>query len=723
MNDDFLLSDAQLEAASASEGYVRVIAGAGSGKTRTLSSRFAFLTGEIGILPSNILCITFTNKAAAEMRRRIRSLVGDEDTGMICTFHGLCNSILLEESHAISYPKSFMVLDSSDVDDLLRLVYEEKGLTLRDMTFARARDMIEMKKTREYPGYTHDLIHLDAKDLYRRFEQAKDVEDMIFFGYLYHQKKSFALDYDDLILLTLKIFREHRDLRDKWTEQFEYIMVDEFQDIDPLQYELLELLARGHGNLFVVGDPDQTIYTWRGANVRFLLDFDSVFTPCRTITLNENFRSTPQILRCANELIAHNKTRIDKKLTAMNFDGAAVHAGHFQDAHAEAQGAVQAIEHLCSKGYALRDIAILYRAHYLSRPFEDELAAAQIPYSIYSGLPFFARMEIKDAISWARMLLYRDDLDFMRTINKPKRNIGKSRMAFLKQFAQERSISLYDALCLNVETERFASTKAADYLSLIENFDLAGKSITRILDEILKASGYEAMLRTEGGQDRLDNLAELKQAAAEYEISWGEDTTLDGWLRHLSLMSAADQQPEADRIRLMTVHSAKGLEFPCVLLVGMNEGIFPSRQTRTLAAMEEERRLAFVAMTRAKNELYLSEAAGQMHSGSSRYPSRFLFDVQNAEVQWNPPIPDDIAAAGQRMISLKSLRTDPAADQILETGDRVEHAIFGMGTVTECDPDGGKIVVQFDHLNTRRTLSLKAKLKKTGNVLPASVLH
>lgn len=724
IDDDILLNPSQQSAVEQTEGFVRVIAGAGSGKTRTLSMRFAWLVEAIGIVPGNILCLTFTNKAAGEMRKRITNLVGDEDTGTICTFHGLCNTILLEESHLINYPKSFMVLDNADIDDMLRTVYDEKGLTLRDMSFSKARDMIEIKKIQEYPGYTDDLIHLSSAELLKKYHQAKSADDIIFYGYLVQERKNFGLDYNDLILLTLKIFRENPEVAAKWQERFEYIMVDEFQDIDPLQYELMDTLSKGHHNLFVVGDPDQTIYTWRGANVRFLLDYDQHFAPCETIFLNENYRSTPEILHAANTLIDKNKNRIKKDLVATRPPGAEVHGSHFEDPNKEAGAIASHVLHLQKKGYAFRDMAVLYRAHYMSRPIEDAFLEAGIPYAIYSGVPFFSRMEIKDALSYCRMLIYQDDLDFLRTINRPKRNIGKGRIAFLQEYATQKGISLYQALKENLETDRFKSTQAAEYVQLIDEFYYEQKSITDTLSEILEKSGYEKMLRLEGGQERLDNLAELKQAASEYEISWGEDTTLEGWLNHAALFSGADAQTESDKVRMMTIHTAKGLEFDCVLLAGMNEGMFPSRQTRTLAAMEEERRLAFVALTRAKRELYLSEAQGKLHSGSLRLPSRFLFDIGLDNVDWKPPIPKDLQDAARRKILLKKdLLPQEEQSEALQAGDIVEHPVFGTGTILHINPDKQAIVIQFDKLNTQRTLSLRVRLKKVGHRQDAGLLN
>lgn len=302
------LNDAQRRAVATTEGYVRVIAGAGSGKTRALTHRFAYLVNELGILPGNILCVTFTNKSANEMRQRIHALTGDNDTGYINTFHGFCVSVLQEDSHAVQYPKSFLVLDNSDIDAMLQIIYEERGLTLRDMTFSAARDMIEIQKLFQRPNYYRDLIALSLDALKEKYDRAASPADIIFYGYLYQEKKCFGLDYNDLIKFSLYIFQEHPDIKLKWQQRLEYIMIDEFQDIDQLQYELMEVLCGYHKNLFIVGDPDQTIYTWRGANVKYLLEFDQKFPGARTIFLLDNYRSTPEILAAANSLIAKTGT-------------------------------------------------------------------------------------------------------------------------------------------------------------------------------------------------------------------------------------------------------------------------------------------------------------------------------------------------------------------------------------------------------------------------------
>ena len=602
--DDILqdLNPAQREAVTATEGFVRVIAGAGSGKTRALTRRFAYLVNELGILPGNILCVTFTNKSAAEMRQRIHSLTGDNDTGFISTFHGFCVSVLQEDSHAVQYPKSFLVLDNADIDAMLRIIYEERGLTLRNMTFASARDMIEIRKIRDEPEYYLDVINMSLDTLREKYQNAVSAADIIFYGYLYQEKKCFGLDYNDLIKFTLYIFQQDADIRLKWQKRLEYIMVDEFQDIDGLQYHLMEVLCGYHKNLFIVGDPDQTIYTWRGADVKLLLEFDRNFPGTRTILMTANYRSTPQILAAANSLIDKNQYRIKKDLTPVLPDGAPVFCSHQETAEAEAAWMVQEIEALHQRGVPYRDVTVLYRAHYVTRNLEEVFLRAKLPYTIYSGVQFFCRMEIKDALSYLRMIAYKDDLSFLRVANVPKRNLGRRRMEFLREYAAENQCSLYEALSRSVGDGLFKGTQAQKFLSLIEGFasDYAERPVSEVLSAVLNASGYEKMLRTEGSQERLDNLAELKQSVHDYEISCGEECTLEDYLAHVALFTNADAEDKQDKVKLMTIHTAKGLEFPYVFLCAMNEGIFPSKRTSTLPGMEEERRLAFVAMTRAR---------------------------------------------------------------------------------------------------------------------------
>ncbi len=713
--DEPILNASQQQAVTATEGYIRVIAGAGSGKTRALSHRFAYLVNDYGILPGNILCVTFTNKAANEMRQRIHNLTGDNDTGYINTFHGFCVSVLQEDSFAVQYPKSFLVLDNSDIDDMLRIIYEERGLTLRDMTFANARDMFEIQKLFKKPEYYLDLINLSLDALREKYMNAVSTNDILFYGYLYQQKKCFGLDYNDLIKFTLYIFKEHEDIRLKWQKRLAYIMIDEFQDIDGLQYELMDALAGYHKNLFIVGDPDQTIYTWRGANVRYLLDFDRQYAGTKTILMNENYRSTPEILAVCNSLIANNKNRIKKDLVAMHPHGETVLCHHAKNAEAEAKWVADEINALHVRGVAYRDITVLYRAHYLTRQVEEVFLKEKLPYTIYSGVQFFARMEIKDALSYLRMIAYFDDLSFRRVVNTPKRNMGNRRMKFLEEYAQTNNCTLYTALKQNLDSDLMKGTKASAFVRLIERFaaSVENRPVSEVLSAILDESGYEAMMRTEGSQERLDNLAELKQSVYEYETTCGEEVTLEHYLKHIALFTNSDTAEPGDKVKLMTVHAAKGLEFPYVFLIGMNEGVFPSRKVRTLAGMEEERRLAFVAMTRAEKRLYLSEAEGRNLDNTPRYPSRFLLDISPELLEHTAPPAEGLIRDARSYIRSTERYLPDSEDALrFKVGDRVNHVLIGAGTVIDIDADHDAYVVRFDALPTPRTISFRVRMTK-----------
>ena len=709
------LNRSQTEAVTATEGYIRVIAGAGSGKTRALSHRFAFLVNEIGILPGNILCVTFTNKSANEMSQRIHNLTGDNDTGYINTFHGFCVSVLQEESYAVQYPKSFLVLDNSDIDSMLKIIYEERGLTLRNMTFSSARDMIEIRKLYKEPEYYQDMITMSIDQIYEKYMQATETSEIIFYGYLYQEKKCFGLDYNDLIKFTLYIFENNEEIKQKWQKRLEYIMIDEFQDIDDLQYRLMCVLCGYHKNLFIVGDPDQTIYTWRGANVKYLLDFHRNFPDVQTIMMMENYRSTPEILRAANSLISKNLLRMKKNLIPTLPSGGSVLCCHGENQEKEALWMAEQIKILKEKGVPYKDITILYRAHYLTRSIEQVFLKEEIPYTIYSGVQFFGRMEIKDALSYLRMIAYRDDLSFLRIANVPKRNLGERRMKFIQEYAGENSCSLYEALCRNLDQDIFKGTKAGEFVQLIESFaaNYQDRPVSEILSAVLDLSGYERMLRTEGNQERLDNLAELKQSVYEYETTCGEEAMLEHYLAHVALFSNSDAQPEHDKVKLMTVHTSKGLEFPYVFLYGMNEGIFPSRKTKTREGMEEERRLAFVAMTRAKKRLYLSEAKGRNLDGSPRYPSRFILDIDQNLLEYDRKPEEGLIKEAREYIELSSrcLLTDEAPSHY-PIGQKILHKIFGPGTIVDVDTEKSAYAILFDGMETPRTISFRVKLEK-----------
>ena len=709
------LNASQLEAVTSTEGFIRVIAGAGSGKTRALARRFAYLVNEIGILPGNILCVTFTNKSANEMRQRIHNLTGDNDTGYISTFHSFCVSVLQEDSHALQYPKSFLVLDNSDIDSMLKIIYEERGLTLRNMTFSKARDMIEIRKLIKEPEYYLDMLNMSLDTLRQKYLTATEPSDIIFYGYLYQEKKCFGLDYNDLIKFTLYIFEQNEAVKIKWQQRLEYIMIDEFQDIDELQYKLMSVLCGYHKNLFIVGDPDQTIYTWRGANVRYLLDFDKIFPSVKTIMMMQNYRSTPQIVSVVNDLIDKNKFRIKKNLMPTIADGRKVICHHADTSEREAMWIAEQIQALHGEGTSYREITVLYRAHYITRIVEEVFLREKIPYAIYSGVQFFNRMEIKDALAYLRLIAYKDDLAFLRVVNVPKRNLGERRIKFLQEYAVKHQCSLYIALETNLDNEIFKGTKAAQFVALIENFaaNYAERQISELLAAILNESGYEKMLRTEGSQERLDNLAELKQSVYEYETSCGEESTLEHYLSHVALFTNNDAADNSDKVKLMTVHSAKGLEFPYVFLCAMNEGVFPSKKTDTIQKMEEERRLAFVAMTRAQKGLYLSEAEGRNFDGSPRYPSRFLLDIEPALLDYTQKPQEGLIRETKDYLVINERYLADEENQLsLAVGQRVKHNTFGSGTVVDVDLIKAAHLVKFDNIDTPRSISFRAKLEK-----------
>lgn len=706
------LNEAQLRAVTTTEGVVRVVAGAGSGKTRALTRRFAYLVNDLGIMPGNILCATFTNKAAQEMRQRIRALTGDRDTGYVNTFHGLCVSILQEDGHSLGYPKNFLVLDNSDIDQMLATIYDERNLTLRQMTFSQARDMIEMRKCVTDPRYYLDLLTLPVEELKKSYDAAQRPDDIIFRGYLYQERRCFGADYNDLIFFTLFMFERYPDIRLKWQKRLEYVMVDEFQDIDEPQYELMEELCGYHRNLFVVGDLDQTIYTWRGAKTAFLMDMPEHFPGTQTIMMTTNYRSTPQILAVANDLIAVNTDRIAKTLEPTCPDGPMPVWDHAKTAQNEA---VRLVERICAmhgQGVRYGDVAVLYRAHYVTRAIEEALRNAKVPYVVYSGVQFFDRAEIKDALSYLRLMAFKDDLSFERVINKPKRNMGRKRLQFLHSYADSHGCTLYQALRDTLGDPIFKGTRAKPFMSMIEEMSAqyTHRPVSEALSAILDASGYEDLLRTEGSQDRLDNIAELKQSAYDWEMASGEETTMEEYLAHVALFTNQDVQTAGDKVRLMTVHAAKGLEFDHVFLCGMNEGIFPSRKIRTIDGMEEERRLAFVAVTRARKTLHLSEAAGfNSADGAVRFPSRFLMELPERDYEFDNRPDDDLLSKAREQIAFDQ-RWLSKGDHDFQIGDRVSHRVFGKGTVEGYD--GEAYVIKFDEMETPRSISFRVKLAR-----------
>lgn len=713
--DNFIdeLNEQQKEAVTTTEGYVRIIAGAGTGKTKALTYRYAYLVDELGISTSNILCVTFTNKAAREMSKRIRQMIGDSDTGYICTFHGFCVKLLREDIHAINYPQNFVVMDSEDTEDILKTVYENAHIQSRTYTFDMARDHISaMKNEMQHIAYLADISN---DRLLAEYEKASDIPEKVFLGYLYEQKKVYGLDYDDLITIALHILRTDAEKCRKWQERMMYVMVDEFQDVSGNQYALAEILSGYHRNLFIVGDPDQTIYTWRGARIEYILEFDKNHENTQTIFLDTNYRSTPDILAVSNSLIEKNRNRLPHRLVAVKSPEARPLYVHSRTTGDEAQWVTNEIKRLVEAGAKYSDIAVLYRSHFVSRSIEEAFIKTKIPYVLYSGTEFYKRKEIKDVLAYLRMVAYADDLSFRRVINEPKRNFGKKRMSMLKSYCETHRCSLYSGLQDLLEEKTVKSTGASAFVDIIENFrrTYKEKSLSDLVTELMAATGYEAMLRQAGEQERLDNLAELKQSIDEYEKTSGEENTLEEYLQSIALYTNNDREKDKDSVTMMTIHTAKGLEFPYVFVCGVNEGIFPSKHVDTEAMLEEERRMAYVACTRAERGLYISDAEGLNYDDSFRYPSRFIFNIDREAIDYVNELPQRLVDDTKSYIAANESRYMPL-DTELKPGDRVRHKVFGEGTITGIRGDIGCYVVKFDRVETERNLKIGVGLEKLG---------
>lgn len=730
--DDFLskLNDEQTDAVKTTEGYVRVLAGAGSGKTRALISRYCYLVRDAGVSPENILCVTFTNRAANEMKLRVRRELGDMDLGYICTFHAFCTLVLHEDANRLNFPKDFVILDKQDWRDIMLRIFADMGLTLKETTVQQKIDsVLEGKKLHAdtYVDYIYKLNNEELKAKWTNPEKPLDTNQEIFLRFLYEQKKCFGLDFNDLINFALYLLENFSDVREKWQERMQYVMVDEFQDVSGKQYRIAQILSARHKNLFIVGDPDQTIYSWRGSHVRLILDFDKKYPTAKTLLLRKNYRSTPEILRASNTLISHNSERYPKDLMAQNPPGKKPLYFHASGDAEEAAWICGKIRELTGsedggKKIALHDIAILYRAHYLSRALEETFVKNDLPYRILSGTEFYGRKEIKDSIAYLRMLTASDDNSFFRTINVPSRKIGMTKQKFIREYAESHGISAYEALKENLDEAIFKGTKASSYVEAVEAVrELLHKSEDAESDEsqsvklgdvfqaILDKSGYEAFLRLEADQERLDNLAELKRSVNEAGLD--DDMTLELFLQHLALFTDLDREDSSDAVKLLTIHAAKGMEFPYVFVCGMNEGVFPGRKVQTPEDMEEERRIAYVAFTRAKKGLFLSDAEGKANDGIFKYPSRFIFDAGMENLELENKLDDELLSQTKKIISydetrLKNMRT------LFKKGDEIIHPVFGRGKIILVNTKASCYTIKFDGMETERSILFTAKLEK-----------
>ncbi len=685
------LNARQTEAVEATEGRVRVVAGAGSGKTRVLAHRYAFLVNELGISPGNILCLTFTNKAAQEMKHRIARMVDRGSVNdFICTIHSFCVKFLRREIYRIGYPKNFTVIDEEDAKQLAKQAMEEFGVDRRKLTAERF-----LTKVAALKGYNIDAY------IQRHLLPASSPEcpdELV--RYMRLQLKHYALDYDDLIYFTIYILNHFADAREYWTDKLNYIMVDEVQDCSADDWKLLNLLASRHGNLFVVGDPDQAIYEWRGGNPKIFVDFKAH----TDVILNENYRSTPDILEIANSIIANNRNRVPKELYTMKLNERRAVYRHARSEREEAEFIADTIEEGMKHGERARDFAILYRSSFLSRNLEQILLRRKIPYSVWGGVRFFERKEIKDVISYLRLVASdADDMAFTRIINLPARKFGRTSLANLREMAEAQGEPLMATLRHAIDTPKFNKPQLRAFIGLIDTLRTlsAQMPVSELTDKMLVDSRLADVYRMDEREDRLENIAELINSMKEFELSRDEDDdrALDAYLQEISLYTNVDEATDTDKVRMMTIHQSKGLEFPTVFITGLTEGVFPNHRSireRRRDGEEEERRLMYVAVTRACRMLYLTEAEGYMNdNGALKYPSRFIAEIPEVllTVEGNP---DKSLFEGTRnMVNLLNNELGEGENATMAPGTTVEHRVFGRGTVLSYDAAARSYRVRF----------------------------
>ena len=709
----------QKEAVLDDSKYLRIVAGAGSGKTRVLTMRIVHLIEEENVYPNKILAITFTNKAANEMKERIRQMLQNEVTQpWISTIHSLCVRILREDITCMGWPKNFTVLDADDQKTILKEAYKQIQIDANTYPFWSMLDYISNNKSAE--------ISVD-----RAFELAGDfsgdkTKAEVYKYYVKRQNDMYALDFDDLILWVVRMFKTYSEVLTKWQNRFSYIHVDEFQDIDKIQYKLIKQLTGPFNHLYVVGDPDQTIYSWRGADVNIIMNFEKDFKGVKTIMLNENYRSTSCILNGANSVIRNNKNRLDKELFTSRTSNEKI--THYASANDEYEAAYVAnkISELHREGKAYKDIAVLYRSNYLSRSIEKALLDERIPYIIYGGLRFYDRQEVKDALCYLRLVVIGDDLALQRIINKPKRGIGNKTMELIADTARNENKTMLEVL----ETENIFSGKAKvtlnDFVNKVNRWKKMAESkkieTFALFETILDESGYKAMLEEDHETDRLENLKELIDDIKEFTENY-PDSSLDEYLQQVSLYGDREETMSGDYIQLMTVHAAKGLEFDTVFVTDMNDGIFPNERAMNEGSrgVEEERRLAYVAFTRAKNKLYLTEAGGfSFILQSARQTSRFIKEIDDEYIE-NTGVGNEEHDAfrnrqtlyGQRRENtfyerdekrelysfsekgeVESIKREVSSSGY-KTGDHLTHVKFGEGVVISCK--GGIVEIAFPY--------------------------
>ena len=730
------LNNEQREAVFCTEGPLLMLAGAGSGKTRSLTHRIAYLIEEKGVAPWNILAITFTNKAAQEMRERVDALVGygSEDI-WISTFHATCSRILRRHIDLLGYDRNFTIYDASDQKSLMKEVLKEMKIDTKQFPERSVMSEISSAKN-EYKS------PLDYRNEYGSNFRNQRIAD-IYEHYQKRLKENNALDFDDLLVKMVDLFQTNPDVLEHYQDRFQYIMVDENQDTNTVQFLLVSLLAKKYRNLCVVGDDDQSIYKFRGANIYNILNFEKVFPDAQVIRLEQNYRSTQNILNAANGVIANNKGRKEKKLWTENQKGELVHFKQYDTEYDEADGVVSRINFLAMRGVQYKDMAILYRTNAQSRIFEEKLKQKNIPYAIVRGISFYDRKEIKDLMSYLKVVdSGMDDLSVKRIINVPKRGIGQTTINRLQEFAILNQMSFLDAVFNADEIPEVtrALAKLHKFADMIEEFrEYASEhEISELLEHILDVTQYRAELEAEGTDEsisRLEDIEELFNDIAYYEEE-EENPNLRDFLAEkdmYTLNAGIDNlEDENNKVLLMTLHNAKGLEFNNVFLGGMEEGVFPgfgAMMSGDESEIEEERRLCYVGITRAKERLFLSAAKRRMLRGQTQYNrrSRFIDEIpgqyldteqrvseQRVVKNTERPAKYQYGAKAGKPYNLSDFKVKPVGELDYQVGDRVKHIKFGVGTVQEITKGGRdfEVAVEFDRVGRKKMFASFAKLKK-----------
>jgi DNA helicase-2/ATP-dependent DNA helicase PcrA len=705
------LNPAQREAVLTTEGPLLVIAGAGSGKTRVLTHRVAHLIGAVGVKPNEILAITFTNRAANEMRERLERLLGDTGRRIwILTFHAACGRILRREAPRLGYRSNFTIYDSADQVRLVKAVLEEEGFDPKRFTPRGIHSQISAAKNRlvgpgEYRQRLSSFFEQTVAEVYERYQQRLAASN--------------AMDFDDMLFLTVEVLERFPEARERWQKAFRYVLVDEYQDTNHAQYRLLQILAEKHRNVCAVGDPDQSIYAFRGADIRNILEFERDFGETQTVALEQNYRSTNAILRAANHVIANNTERKPKELWSDLGEGEPVRAIEVEDEHAEARFVAAEIAALVEQDYSGTEIAVFYRTNAQSRVLEDVLVRQGIAYQVIGGPRFYERAEIKDAIAYLQVLDNPFDLvSLLRIANRPRRGIGDASLARLSAWASAEGVSLWEAMQRAEQIGVSAAPLRAiqGFVNLMQSLMSASQELTvpDLVEQVLERSGTLEALeaeRTIEARGRIENLQELVGVAREWQAAAAEPT-LSGFLQEISLYSDQDaMRGETNLVTLMTIHNAKGLEYRVVYVIGMEEGVFPHSRSIEEQGLEEERRLAYVGMTRAMERLTLTHASARSLWGSRNYnlPSRFLDELPVEGVVRERLRPSSWHGYGAPAASQVKPREDVPS---LGTGDSVRHSTLGEGVVVGIE-QGGVVVVRFADDGSERRLMLEyAPLEK-----------